>query len=71
MHSPAPGPRGRGYDTAVVSSALLIGYSLDMTGELGELEQASAVIPPGTRIHVGSGQRRCSGSTWTGCMPRA
>ena len=53
MRSPAPGSRGRGYDTAAIRSALLAGYSLDMTGELGELEQASAVIPPGTRIHAG------------------
>jgi methylenetetrahydrofolate reductase (NADPH) len=53
MYSPAPGPRGRGYDTAAARGALLAGYSLDMTGELGELEQASAVIPPGTRVHVG------------------
>jgi len=53
MHSPASAPWGRGYDTAAVRRALLAGYSLDMTGELGELEQASAAIPPGTRIHVG------------------
>ena len=53
MPSPAPGPRDRGHDTAAASSALLADFSLDMTGKLGELEPARAVIPPGTRVHVG------------------
>jgi methylenetetrahydrofolate reductase (NADPH) len=53
MPSPAPGPQDRGHDTAAASSALLADFSLDMTGKLGELEPTRAVIPPGTRVHVG------------------
>jgi methylenetetrahydrofolate reductase (NADPH) len=49
--SAATGPQGRSHDTA---AALLADYSVDMTGkDLGELGQARAVIPPGTRVHVG------------------
>ena len=40
--------------TAAARSALLADFSLGMTGkEAGELERARAVIPPGTRVHVG------------------
>jgi methylenetetrahydrofolate reductase (NADPH) len=55
MRSPAPGPHGRGHDAAAAAcSALLADFSLDVTGnELGELESARAVIPPGTRVHIG------------------
>ena len=54
MPSPAPGPQDRGHGAATAAySALLADYSLDMTGKLGELEPARAVIPPGTRVHVG------------------
>jgi methylenetetrahydrofolate reductase (NADPH) len=48
--SAATGPQGGGHDTA---AALVADYSLDMTGKLGELETAKAVIPPGTRVHIG------------------
>lgn len=54
MPSPAPGPHDRGHGAATAAcSALLADYSLGMTGKLGELEPARAVIPPGTRVHVG------------------
>jgi len=40
--------------TADARSELLTDFSPGMTGkEVGELEQARAVIPPGTRVHVG------------------
>ena len=40
--------------TAAARSALLADFSLGMTGkEVGELERARAIIPPGTRVHVG------------------
>ena len=62
MHSHAPGPRGRGHDvTAAARSELLADFSLGMTGkEVGALEQARTVIPPATRVHVGSWTAR----TW-------
>jgi hypothetical protein len=50
MPSPATGPQGRSHDT---SAALFADYSLDMTGKIGAVETAWAVIPPGTRLHVG------------------
>jgi methylenetetrahydrofolate reductase (NADPH) len=55
MRSPAPGPDDRGHDvTAAAPSALLADFSLGVAGkEAGELEQARAVISPGTRVHVG------------------
>ena len=53
MPSPAPGPQDRGHGTAGACSELLTDYSVDMSGKLGELEQARAIIPPGTRVHVG------------------
>jgi methylenetetrahydrofolate reductase (NADPH) len=54
MPSPALGPQSCGDEAADVRGALLADYSLDMTGkDLGEPESARAVIPPGTRIHVG------------------
>ncbi len=54
MLSPAAGPQDRGHGTAAAAgSELLADFSLGMTGELGELEQARAFIPPGTRVHVG------------------
>ena len=54
MPSPALGPRSCGDEAAAACGALLADYSLDMTGkDLGEAESASAVIPPGTRVHVG------------------
>ncbi len=54
MPSPAPGPQDRGHGAATAAySALLADYSLGMTGKLGELEPARAVVSPGTRVHVG------------------
>ncbi len=54
MPSPAPGPHGRGHDAAAAACALLADFSLGMAWqEAGELEPARAVIPSGTRIHVG------------------
>lgn len=63
MPSPAAGPEDRGHDTAAACSALLADFSLGMMGKLGELAPARAVIPPGTRIHVGftSGQDLADG----------
>ena len=55
MPSPAHRPHARGHDAAAAAcGTLLADYSLGMTGkELGELQPARAVIPPGTRVHVG------------------
>jgi methylenetetrahydrofolate reductase (NADPH) len=55
MPSHARGPHARGHDAAAAAcGTLLADYSLGMTGkEVGELEPARAVIPPGTRVHVG------------------
>lgn len=50
MGSRPPGPRGRGHRTA---AALLADCSLDVTSkDIGGLEQARTVFPPGTRVHV-------------------
>jgi methylenetetrahydrofolate reductase (NADPH) len=55
MPSHAHGPQARDQDAAAAAcGTLLADYSLGMTGkELGELESARAVIPPGTRFHLG------------------
>ncbi len=54
MRSPAAGPQRRGDGAAAACSALLADYSLGIAAkELGELEPARAVIPPGARVHVG------------------
>lgn len=64
MPSHAPGPGDR--DTAAAGSALLADFSLDMTGKLSEVETARAVIPPGTRVHVGfTGGRDLAGRVST------
>jgi methylenetetrahydrofolate reductase (NADPH) len=51
MHSRPYGPQGRGDDAA---AALLADYSLGVAWkDIGGLRQARAVVPPGTRVHVG------------------
>jgi methylenetetrahydrofolate reductase (NADPH) len=55
VRDPAAEPHGRGHDAAALAgSALLADFSLDIAWkEAGELEPARAIIPPGTRVHVG------------------
>ena len=54
MPNPAPGPQERGHERRSrlrrAARRLLPGYDRE---DLGEPESARAVIPPGTRVHVG------------------
>lgn len=51
MGNPAPGPHGPGHD---VAAALLADCSLGADWkDIGGLPETTAVIPPGTRLHVG------------------
>jgi methylenetetrahydrofolate reductase (NADPH) len=54
VRSLAPGPRARSRDAAAAAcSALLAGFSLDITSkELGELVPARAVIPAGSPVQM-------------------
>ena len=59
MPSPAPRPQGRGHDTAACS-ALLAGFSLDITGKSGELEPARVGYHRGAALRVPAREKPCA-----------